>query len=278
MSRETRPLWQIQMDALQRLIMRHTLADTVPLYLVPEFPKSGGSWFCQMLSSYLGVPFPRNERPALFEASVLHGHFLYDSSFENVFCVVRDGRDIMVSAYHHYLFHHDRNPPQSILYHRRHVPFDDYENLRANLPAFIEYMFEGRWARFFRFGWDDFVRSYLEADVAMIKYEEMLDDAAHAVGRIVDEVLGIEPDVDDLKAIEWQYSFENQTGRERGEEDNESFIRKGIAGDWKNHFTREACETFDALGGDELIALGYEDDRSWIDRQDERFERRHVAE
>ena len=59
-----------------------------------------------------------------------------------------------------------------------------------------------------------------------------------------------------------------QTGRAPGAEDRGSFIRKGVAGDWVNHFTRETAELFDELAGDALVALGYESDRGWADRYD----------
>jgi hypothetical protein len=53
-------------------------------------------------------------------------------------------------------------------------------------------------------------------------------------------------------------------GRKRGEEDQFSFLRKGIVGDWRNHFSAEAAVVFDAHAGSALIELGYEPDRSWI--------------
>ena len=69
----------------------------------------------------------------------------------------------------------------------------------------------------------------------------------------------------DLAAVVERFSFANQAQRQPGDEDVESFVRKGIVGDWKNAFTREAAERFDHYAGRELIALGYEQDRSWID-------------
>ena len=265
-NRDTRYKITMWLTEAQRMAMWHTLSDIMPLYLIPEYPKCGGSWFGQMLSDYLNVPFPRNEAPPL-KSCVMHGHHLYSPHYHNVFCVIRDGRDVMVSAYYHLLFHHDINPPRSVVYHRDRVPFDDYENVQVNLPAWIDYMFNVEGQRWNRFTWDEFIESYWEReDVAIVRYEDMLDDAAREVGRAIQAVLDEEPDMDRLKMIEEKYSFENQTGRKRGEQ-SKSFLRKGIAGDWKNHFTREACELFDGLAGDWLIRLDYEDDRSWIDEQ-----------
>jgi len=43
-------------------------------------------------------------------------------------------------------------------------------------------------------------------------------------------------------------------------------LRKGISGDWKNKFSREAKQIFNEYAGKELIQLGYEVDDSWIEK------------
>ena len=45
-----------------------------------------------------------------------------------------------------------------------------------------------------------------------------------------------------------------------------SFLRKGVAGDWKNKFNKEAAMIFDHYAGDMLIKLGYETDHNWINK------------
>ena len=47
-------------------------------------------------------------------------------------------------------------------------------------------------------------------------------------------------------------------GRRPGEEDVVSHYRKGIAGDWKNHFTDEHIEKFRAVTNDLATLTGYE--------------------
>jgi len=54
-------------------------------------------------------------------------------------------------------------------------------------------------------------------------------------------------------------SFERLSGgRQPGQEDPNSHFRKGIVGDWRNHFDQGCIETFMAHGGQMLRALGYE--------------------
>ena len=50
-------------------------------------------------------------------------------------------------------------------------------------------------------------------------------------------------------------------GRERGQEDTRSHFRKGIVGDWVNHFDIAAWRACDEIAGTLLEQLGY--DRQW---------------
>lgn len=258
--------WPRKINAAQRLVMRHLMSGWLPLYLVTEYPKSGGSWVSQMLSDYFDVPFPRDRRPRL-ESCVLHGHFLPGPGLRNVCCVLRDGRDVMVSAYYHRLFQHERSGPKLIARNRSRVPFGNYDDVRANLPAFIRYMFETESKGAWHFRWDEFVDSWAGTGVPIVHYERLLADTPDALGAAIGELTGEAPDRDRLDVIARKYSFENLAQRKAGEEDARSFLRKGIAGDWKAKFTREAAEVFDHYAGRTLIDLGYEANRGWIAEQ-----------
>ena len=240
--------------------------DRMPLYLVTEYPKSGGSWVAQMLADYFHVPFPQSRRPH-FEPCVMHGHHLYSKNFRNIFCVMRDGRDIMVSYYFHLLFEHDRNNPVFVRRSRKKMPFTDPDDVKKNLPAFIEYTFTTGTRGLTKFTWNQFVTSWADKDVAILRYEDLVRDAAEVLRDAVGKVTGAEPNIARLVEIREKYSFRSQAGREPGVEDRKSFMRKGIAGDWKSHFTGEACQVFDHYAGDTLVRMWYERDRTWAERQ-----------
>lgn len=93
-------------------------------------------------------------------------------------------------------------------------------------------------------------------------YEELLADGE----RVVRDLLGFlelpagDEVVSDLIA---RSSFRFYAGREPGQEDRHRFYRKGIAGDWRNHFTGEHKAVFKQLAGDMLVTLGYERDLGW---------------
>jgi hypothetical protein len=52
-------------------------------------------------------------------------------------------------------------------------------------------------------------------------------------------------------------------GRSVGTEDSGSHYRKGVSGDWMNHFDQGHREYFKARYGQLLVKLGYEADQSW---------------
>lgn len=68
-------------------------------------------------------------------------------------------------------------------------------------------------------------------------------------------------------------SFEHITGggRKRGEDHSQVYMkggiqtscRKGVPGDWRNHFSDTVKERFKEMTGDGLIKLGYEKDMDW---------------
>ena len=263
--REIRSQSAIRFDAFKRMLHWHVLSGLKSHCLVAEYPKSGGSWVSQLISDYLEIPFPRNQSISLFQSrSLLHGHHSYSSSFKNAVYLLRDGRDVMTSAYYHCLFHNDRNPKQMVEGHRQKLPLDDYENVYENMPTFIEYMFEVDANRKFRFSWTEFVNSINYDKAMVVKYEDLVADTAAGIGPILEKLSGKPIDDEKLAAIVHKYSFKNQVKRESGEEDKTSFLRKGVAGDWKNKFSPLARETFEKFGGDALILAGYETDRSWV--------------
>ncbi len=248
-------------NELVRAGMVHLLSGVVPLYVVNEFPKSGGTWVGQMLGRALGVPFPRNRFPALGR-SIMHGHYLNPSGIKNAVVVWRDGRDVMVSWYHQQLIPHEYNGRQ-VRRSRKELPLRDYGDVYANLPAFIEYSFTRPHSP--AFSWTDFVRRWRwREDVIHVRYEDVRRDAASELRRVFAGLTGEELSQEEAAAIADEFSFERQSGRAPGEEDKKSFLRKGVVGDWRNRFGPKAREVFDRYAGEELISLGYEHDHAWV--------------
>jgi len=65
-----------------------------------------------------------------------------------------------------------------------------------------------------------------------------------------------------LKIAE-KYSFKNQSKRKKGIVDNQSHLRSGRLGEWKEIFTENHKYHLQELFGDVLIQLGYETSNNW---------------
>jgi Sulfotransferase domain len=258
--------WVMRGRAVRRAILWRFFSRRLPLYLITEFPKSGGTWLANMLSECLQVPFPDPQAPPQFKSMILRDTKLYSPHYHNIVVVFRDGRDVMISAYYHFLFHNELNLPYGVERRRKTLGFKDFHDIRANLPRFIEYMFTefpiGGWTT--RFNWSQFVESWIDKPVTSVRYEDMLQHTVATLARVLRDLTAQEFCTERLSQVDKQYSFHHLTGRQPGQEKKNTFIRKGIAGDWKNNFSPEARQVFAEFGGPQLIKLGYEPNDHWI--------------
>ena len=242
--------------------MVRTVSQKMPLYIVNEYPKSGGTWLGSMLAEVLDLPFPRNAFPSL-SSCIIHGHYISSIGMKNVVILWRDGRDVMVSWYHHCFFYNGISNKELVKKLRNDLSFSNYHDVKNNLPEFIEYSFTKQ--RHPPFTWSDFVNSWHNnKDAKFVKYEDLRVTTAEEIRKLVYSLSGINVPLFRCKEIANRYSFENLSNRTPGIEDKNSFMRKGVVGDWQNYFSYEACEIFNKYAGKELVKLGYEKDEGWF--------------
>lgn len=91
-----------------------------------------------------------------------------------------------------------------------------------------------------------------------LRYENMLEDTGREMTALFDWL-----DCDSAGAtvaeVVRRNSFEVLSGgRKAGDADARSFLRKGIAGDWKNHFDEECNTLYCQVAGDALAQAGYD--------------------
>lgn len=246
--------------------------ELFPYYHVAEYPKSGGTWLCQMISSVLGVSYPQHRRLPPLSSCIVQTFGPYSSRLRRVCYLYRDGRDVMVSLYYDRLriARHSRRPGRERIRRTYEGLFGkgyDPAEIQCHLPRFIEFEFR-KPGRGSPLNWADHVRDWCEPEtphVHRLAYEDLLTDCRGAVLSAVRHLVGPDVDTRRLEAAIRDWSMVNQTGRSPGEEDQTEHVRKGVAGDWKNHFTREAAEVFHHFAGRTLIELGYETDDRWVD-------------
>jgi hypothetical protein len=93
-------------------------------------------------------------------------------------------------------------------------------------------------------------------------YEKLLGDGA-TVARELFQFMDLRHEAPLIQDLLERSSFRFYAGRERGQEDRKRFYRKGIAGDWKNHFDDGEKRIFKEVAGDMLVRLDYEKDLNW---------------
>lgn len=94
------------------------------------------------------------------------------------------------------------------------------------------------------------------AGMITLRYEDLLADAAGEARRAFG-FLGVSTDEAVIGPLVEATSFAAQTGRKAGEEDRGSFLRKGVAGDWKDQLRGDEVARMEAACGALMARHGY---------------------
>lgn len=170
--------------------------------------------------------------------------------------VVRDPRDLLVSAYFaHALSHPTDNWPELARFRTLLGQVDQQTGLLLELE-FCANVFEAM-ASFPRA-----VEGVLE-----MRYETLIEDPWSGFRRMF-EHLGLDRLVATaaLEDLVQRHRFENLSGgRGRGESDPTNHYRKGVAGDWRQEMTPAVRWAFESRFGTLLRRYGYETSAEWVD-------------
>lgn len=167
------------------------------------------------------------------------------------FIVIRDLRDTLVSAYFSIKVSHQ-------------VIADEIVKRRAVLNSVNE---EGGLLYLL----DDWLpssaaiqASWLKSEEPIWKYEDLLQNDHAIFEQILLDQCQLPVSRERFREVVEANQFEKlSAGRQRGTEDVKSHERKGISGDWKNHFTDKVKKEFKEKYGQLLIATGYESGLDW---------------
>ena len=191
-------------------------------------------------------PFPK--RAIISPLYIDYGNYLAIPKPESTraFFVTRDPRDLVVSWYFSQRFSHglmgdigevrgvlgDLPLPEGLSYAIRHL--DGFGLFAAQ-------------------------RSWLDAandpNAIVVRFEDLIGEDSFGAYRRIFDHCRLEVDDESLAALLERYSFERLSGRSRGTEDVYTHFRKGVAGDWENHFDDEVMSTFRVVTGDLVEAL-----------------------
>lgn len=254
--------------ATHRIVVRR--GRDLGMWVGCGFPKSGTNWLCELMGTSLGLPVPVDYQLPLMFRTVVHSHYLYDERMPNALYIRRDGRDVMTSFYFYWtratLMRKNPRFARGIreIFDELYGPRFDPADVQGNLPRFIEYQMTVS-PTTVGVPWHAHVRDWWgRPGVGHVRFEGLLEDPVEEMVQALAAASGEEPRRDLVELAVRRHDFSNTAGRSSGEEDRASFRRKGAAGDWRNHFTREAGEVFDSFAGDELVEFGYATDRTWF--------------
>ena len=107
-------------------------------------------------------------------------------------------------------------------------------------------------------------QSWVESGEPLIRYEDLLERDVVILEEVLINRCGMQVTRERLREVIVANRFENITGgRARGQEEIAAHERKGIAGDWRNHFTPRVKDVFKQRFGKLLVATGYERNLHW---------------
>jgi len=201
------------------------------------------------------------------------------------FHVIRDPRDMIVSGYFSHLkSHSERDWPELTEHRKRLQSLSKEDGLLAELDFSRQFL-------------DDLATwSYSDPNILELRFEQVASDPYGTVLLALEWVGVIDPDDsgslardtarlarsfinrlsyrtalfrlirkpqkylsgEDVLRFAYRNRFSKQArGRTRGETDESSHYRRGIPGDWMNHFTPPIAEKFNTLYGTVLEKTGY---------------------
>jgi hypothetical protein len=178
------------------------------------------------------------------------------------FHVVRDPRDVIVSGYFSHLISHPVKDRWPQLQCYRSV----LQSLSKDEGIFREMEFSGPILDAMLF-WNSSTPGVRE-----IHFEDLIRDSEDRFCEILEE-LGVLPNrVSEpvVREIVGRHAFQRMSGGRRpGEENAAHHFRKGVPGDWRNHFKASHVDHFKKLFNPLLIKLGYETNENWTNEVSE---------
>lgn len=270
--------YRAQLRACREGFRLHGSKYTQRVLFVAGLPKSGTTWLEKIVSSYPGfsevlIPevtrhelatggshdfdlpadtFTRFKDMLVLTKMHVHGspnnaRVLKESGVPYV-VLFRDLRDVAVSNYFYV-----RNTP----WHPEHAHYAG-RSVEEGLAVFAERTLRpyADWVRSWKANRDP-ERS------TILRYEEMLADTVGCLTRVA-RTFELPSDEKTMIELADRFSFRKMSGgRSTGQADPTRFVRKGVAGDWVNHFTPRLRDIYKSAIGDFLIEHGYEKDTSW---------------
>lgn len=214
-------------------LIRDRYSDYMGNHLFVEYPKCGATWISNMFAASVEKEKITNHEKLFFN-KVYQDHILNTHDIHNTTIVFRDPRDVLVSYYYYDCNVLNNDVPNIIGYDGKFstASFEKYVKLRVENPTAI-YPY---------FTYLSFYESWMvnEHD-KFVRYEDFKDDTYLCLKKLC-ENNGYNIGSEKLIEVINKHDFNKVAKRKPGDADPKSHKRKGIVGDWKNHFNQELNE------------------------------------
>jgi hypothetical protein len=235
----------------RELFLRNPLTRR-KLILVNEFPKSGGTWLCRMLRDLTDREFADNRLP-FSTTGIVKQHSVTDYKINSRVIVWRDPRDVMVSLYFHCFFVHEDYPFNKVMVQRSRsrYQFDDYDDVKTNLPIFVRDQFKNPLTPF---TWTQFATKWLNDPTAIgVRYEDLRSDTVAALTQLVSD-LKIEP----VRTPDDVANSHDISKKKKSDGNGKSFVRRGKVSGFVDYLDAETTDFIETECGPLMEQLGYE--------------------
>jgi hypothetical protein len=237
-----------------------------PTLIHVTHPKSGSQWIHRILRGCAPdrVIEPEYERAQFLKRPIRSG-MIYPSifvskeefdiialpPFSRRFVVIRDLRDALVSLYFSLKISHldDSSEIGQMRSKLRALSSEEGLLWLLDTPEFHHSA--------------AIQQSWYQSGEPLIRYEELLQRDEELLENLFLHQCRLPIDPQVLRDVVRASRFEALTGRRTGEEEIHSHYRKGMAGDWHNHFGARVTAAFKERFGALLIATGYERNFDW---------------
>lgn len=180
-------------------------------------------------------------------------HELPKSDRSKTFYVMRDPRDVIISSYYSALYSHNPN-------HEINAMREILSN--STKSEGLEFLIHSSQIGVLSV-LDEWIHAPTDERVKFFKYEDLFGESQFKTFQSLMKHLSIDISDDELQEVLSRNQFQKISGRHKGTENVHHHYRKGVAGDWKNHFTEEHKKLFKTLSRNLLQELGYEKDYNW---------------
>ena len=234
--------------------------------LIAGFPKSGNTWLNYLVAygsgaTYIDLDNPDRRPKSKRIIDLLYGEPSFSSKYSYVFKTHRLPGDINVRNYDSliYLVRDPRDVIASFFFYKYYFlpknegvtpPFGFYEKAFVRRYVFFKHTIKTSME------WKNHINDWQEYSVLYVKYEDLRLRGENTMRKLFAD-LDISLNTNTAKALLSEFSFDRMAKNTDERDGKSDFYRKGIIGDYKNHFTWFDKMFVVILLRKELKILGY---------------------